>query len=60
MAAGQLFAGDAERTVRLGAATEDHRMVQAREFFDRQVPADGDVADEVEARRFRDPPQSTR
>jgi hypothetical protein len=54
VAAGQVLAGDPECAIRLGAAGENHRMMGLPEFLDRYVAADGDVADEVEARGIRD------
>ena len=49
MAAGQLFARDAELAVGLAADREDDRVVEPLEVLDLEVMADLDVAEEAEA-----------
>ena len=47
--AGQILAGDAELAVVRRAGGEDHRVVELEQLGDRDVAADGDIADEVDA-----------
>ena len=49
VAAGQLFAGDAELAVGLAADREDDRVVEPLEVLDLDVVADLDVAEEAES-----------
>ena len=46
--AGQIVARNAERPVVRRAGREDHRVVEAEQFGDRDVAADQDIADEAD------------
>ena len=52
--AGQILAGNAELAVVRRADGEDDRVVELEQLVDRHVAADGDIADEVDARAFGD------
>ena len=52
--AGQILARNAELAVVRRAGGEDHRVVEFEQFGDRDVAADRDIADEVDARAFGD------
>ena len=50
----QVFARDAELAVVRRADGEDHRVVKLEQFLDRDIAADRDIADEVDAGGFGD------
>ena len=51
---GKILAGNAELAVVRRAGGEDHRVVELEQLGDRDVAADGDIADEVDAGAFGD------
>ena len=46
----QVFAGDTELAIVRRADRQYHRVVKPKQFLDRDIAADGDIADEIDAR----------
>src|SRR5260370_15742027 len=54
MAAGQAFAGDAQRSADIGAGGENHCVIAVTQFVDRHIASDRDPTDETKRWRLRD------